>query len=84
MQPRHADASSRPDPAHIGTESLDRRHNLMPRNDVGFANGQLPFHHVKIGAADATSVNPEQHLAGTGLGDRNINPFERARRGGRR
>ena len=51
-----------------GPGPLDRRHDLVAKYKGELGIGELAVGHVQVGPADAAGPDPEQYLAGTGLG----------------
>ena len=96
VQPRHADAvadgerrrarlAARRDELGAGSEGDDLADDLMAGHDGRAVRRQLALQDVQVGAADAAGQHPQQDLARTRLGHRELDePERRLCRGSRR
>ena len=96
VQPRHADAvaggerrrarlAARRDELGAGSEGDDLADDLMAGHHGRAVRRQLALQDVQVGAADAAGQHPQQDLARTRLGHRELDePERRLRRGSRR
>ncbi len=96
VQPRHADAvaggerrrarlAARSDELRAGPERHHLADDLVSGDDGRAVRRQLALQDVQVGAADAAGQHPQEDLARTRLGHRQLDePERRLRRGSRR
>ena len=96
MQPRHADAvadgerlrsrlAARRDELRAGAERHDLADDLMAGDDGRAVRRQLALQDVQVGAAHAAGQHPQEDLARTRVGHRELDkPERRLRHGGGR
>ena len=82
---RRARLAARRDDLCAGTERHDLADDLVAGNDGRAVRRQLALQDVQVGAADAAGQHPQEHLARTRLGHRELDePERRLRHGGGR
>src|SRR5206468_7138358 len=69
-QPRDADALPPREPVHARADALDRADDLVAQDERQLGMRQLAVEHMQVGAAHATCLHGDKHLARAGLGGR--------------
>ena len=75
-QPGHTHPVPRGEPVRAGAALRDLAHDLVPRDERQLRVRELTVDHVEIGSADAAGPHAQQHLPGSGPGNRCRGPAQ--------